>query len=359
MGWESRRYGSDGGAGGGFRAGLRRVFGDGENPLGWAIPLYTAWGIRVKISIWFVFFAALELIWSLTRDSIGFPYMVIGMASLFLLVLLHEYGHCFACRRVGGTADQILMWPLGGLAYCVPPHRWKADLITTVGGPAVNFVLWPILGGALLALGVGWGAVLFNPFAPGQALGEVLIVTGGRGAFGRWGTVILWWLYYTNAILFCFNMLLVMYPFDAGRIVHALLWRKMGHRRATDLVTRVGLGCAVALFLFAITFEGGTLLVGIALFGGMSCWMERQRLKMAAGDPVLEGYDFDRGFAGMPSDDDDEEADRKRQKRRQKELEEQQELDRILAKIASTGMGSLSRGEKRWLERATERRRRV
>jgi stage IV sporulation protein FB len=284
---------------------------------------------------------------------------VIGMASLFLLVLLHEYGHCFACRRVGGTADQILMWPLGGLAYCVPPHHWKADLITTLGGPGVNFVLWPILGGALLALGMGWDSVLFNPFAPGNGLGEVLVVTGGRGAAERWGSVVLWWLYYTNAVLFCFNMLLAMYPFDAGRVIHALLWRKKGHRRATDIVTRVGLGCAVALVLFGITFDGGTLLIGIALFGGFTCWMERQRLKMTAGDPALEGYDFERGYAGLPDEDEAEEPDRKRERRRQKEQEEQVELDRILAKIASAGMGSLTRGEKRWLERATERRRRV
>jgi Zn-dependent protease len=363
MGWESRKYGDGprglgGDGGGGFRAGLRRVFGDGENPLLWAFPLYTAWGIRVRISVWFVLFAMFELIWSLTRDRIGFPYMAIGMGSLFLLVLLHEYGHCIACRRVGGTADQILMWPLGGLASCSPPHRWKADLITTLGGPGVNLLLWPVFGAALLALGQGWESVLFNPFRPSTALTEVMISMGGRGPAERWGTVVLWWLYYTNAVLFCFNMLLAMYPFDAGRVVHALLWRQMGHRRATDIVTKVGMGVAVALVVFAITFDTRFLL-GIALFGGYTCWAERQRLKMAAGDPALEGYDFERGFQGFPDDDEDDEAQRRRERRRQKEEEEQAELDRILAKIASSGMGSLTGAEKRWLQRATERRRRV
>ena len=33
-----------------------------------------------------------------------------------MLVLVHELGHCFACRRVGGEADDVLMWMLGGLA---------------------------------------------------------------------------------------------------------------------------------------------------------------------------------------------------------------------------------------------------
>src|SRR5947207_3103150 len=35
----------------------------------------------------------------------------------FGLVLLHEFGHVFACRSVGGTADRVLLWPLGGLAF--------------------------------------------------------------------------------------------------------------------------------------------------------------------------------------------------------------------------------------------------
>src|SRR5688572_18384834 len=100
MGWEGRQYGAGprGMGGGGFRAGLRRVFGDGENPLNWAFPLYTAWGIRVRLSVWFVLFAVFEMISSLPKDRIGFSFMAIGMGSLFLLVLLHEYGHCIACR---------------------------------------------------------------------------------------------------------------------------------------------------------------------------------------------------------------------------------------------------------------------
>lgn len=32
-------------------------------------------------------------------------------------VLIHELGHALAARRVGGHADGILLWPLGGLAY--------------------------------------------------------------------------------------------------------------------------------------------------------------------------------------------------------------------------------------------------
>jgi Zn-dependent protease len=36
--------------------------------------------------------------------------------ALFLIVTMHEFGHALACRSVGGTANQIVLWPLGGVA---------------------------------------------------------------------------------------------------------------------------------------------------------------------------------------------------------------------------------------------------
>ena len=41
---------------------------------------------------------------------------LISIVLLFVIVLLHEFGHCFGCRFVGGDADEIVMHPLGGLA---------------------------------------------------------------------------------------------------------------------------------------------------------------------------------------------------------------------------------------------------
>src|SRR5262249_2251020 len=163
--------------------------------------LFTAFGIRVRVHLLFVLIAVIQLIQSaVERDSIGMLYAAWGMASLFVLVLLHEFGHCFACRWVGGTADQILMWPLGGLADCAPPHEWRANLVTTAGGPAGNLALIPILGAALLAIGVGWGGVVFNPFDPVGAIVRMRLTSHPQ--------VLLFWLHYMNLVLFLFNVLL-------------------------------------------------------------------------------------------------------------------------------------------------------
>lgn len=49
---------------------------------------------------------------------------------------------------------------------------------------------------------------------------------------------------------------------------------------------------------------------------------------------------------------------RRELKRRQREADERAEVDRILAKIAATGINSLTRREKRTLQLATRRRQR-
>ena len=73
------------------------------------------------------------------------PWNVLEYLALFLIVLLHEFGHALACRQVGGQANQIVLWPLGGVAYVAPPPRAGATLWSiaaaadpTPGGGAEN-----------------------------------------------------------------------------------------------------------------------------------------------------------------------------------------------------------------------------
>lgn len=48
--------------------------------------------------------------------ALGWAALLYGPVLLGT-VLIHELGHSLAARKVGGTADGILLWPLGGLAY--------------------------------------------------------------------------------------------------------------------------------------------------------------------------------------------------------------------------------------------------
>jgi len=333
----TRRGGTSGDA-------LRRIFGDGENPLGWALTLYTAWGIRVRVHIFFLLYIAFELLGSLVRDSSGIMFQSIAMFVLFGTVLLHEYGHCIACRAVKGDADDILMWPLGGLASCRPPNTWRANLVTVIGGPAVNVVLALVLGAAIVVITGNVGAVVFNYFNASEGFG---LATLDEGIQPLW-LIVLWYWFYVNVVLFAFNMLVPMYPMDAGRTLHAVLWARMGHRRATEVTLTVGLVAAGALTVLAIV-TNQTLLIALALFGGFYCWQQKQQLRFAA--VAEDPYDL---AAARMSDrelrtrSEPTRADLKREKR---EREHRREVDRILAKIKDEGMGALTRGEKKTLAR--------
>ncbi|TVQ62611.1 MAG: hypothetical protein EA378_04585 [Phycisphaerales bacterium] len=310
------------------------------------MPLYSAWGIRVKAHLFFIVYVIAMLLWSIPQSGIGPGYMALGMLALFGTVLLHEYGHCFACRWVGGEADEVLMWPLGGLATVLPPEDWKSHLWTVLGGPAVNAVLWPVFAVLVLAMtGVTWSAVLFNPFAPGLGLGAaqtaattpVWLVTGA------------WWLMYINLILLAFNMLVPMYPMDAGRTIQALLWRSMGQRRATEITVTIGLVAAGVMAVAGIVFSE-TLLLALAIFGGLTCWLERRRLRFEGGD------DFGAVYAGGAAsiDEDEPPGPSKRELREQERVAaEREEVDRILAKISQQGMASLTPKERKALEKAS------
>lgn len=332
---------------GGFRAALARIFGESENPLEWAVTLGSVSGIRIKLTLIFLVYALAQVLWSIPRDVMGPGYTLSAMLVLFGIVLLHEFGHCFACRAVKGEADQILLWPLGGLASCAPPPTWLANLITTVGGPAVNVLIFPITALALALTGNA-DTILFNPIQPGMTLAML----------DSWWLVALWWTHYINIILLAFNVLVPMFPLDGGRILHAVLWSRQGARRSMEITVTVGLLTAVALAIIALT-ANVVLLAVIAAFGGLTCWVERRRLRAEA-DLGGAGPGFLGGSSGDArwDDDEDEIVQRREQRRLEREHQEQLEVDRILAKIAATGMDSLTQREKAALKRATKRRQR-
>src|SRR5579859_417738 len=106
--------------------------------------LFTLFGIEVFLHWSWFLVALIEL-----RLRNGFyssmTWNILEYLTLFLIVLMHEFGHALACRSVGGQANQIVLWPFGGVAYVSPPQRPGAVLWSIVAGPLVNVVLVPLL----------------------------------------------------------------------------------------------------------------------------------------------------------------------------------------------------------------------
>jgi stage IV sporulation protein FB len=346
----------EGRSGGGIAAFFGRLVESPDNPLGWSVRIFTAWGIAVRLHLATILFVVFMLLSSIAPNHAGFVFMSMSMACLLGLVLVHEFGHCFACRFVGGTADRIVMLPFGGLALVRPPDDWRSSFITTAGGPAVHLFILPFTSLALFASGLGH-TIVFNPLDPLATLSDPAFTAST--AIGGYARVGLWWLHFNNIILFCFNVFLPAYPLDGGRLVQALLWRKVGYKRATDLAVTIGFVGAMALGVFGLVFDQ-TMLIMIAVFAAWSCWMERRRLRSAdeLGDAVAP---LGSGLSATIDDDAALEAkERERQAKERAAREAQQaELDRILEKISRVGMDGLSRAERKILQAETERRRKV
>ena len=105
-------------------------------------------GIQVYLH-WSWFLVAVYEIQNRSRYA-SLTWSILEYVSLFAIVTLHEFGHALACRQVGGRAEQIVLWPLGGVAYVNAPPRPGATLWSVAAGPLVNVALIPVLGVALL-----------------------------------------------------------------------------------------------------------------------------------------------------------------------------------------------------------------
>jgi Zn-dependent protease len=198
--------------------------------------------------------------------SIG--WNVAEYLTLFLVVTLHEFGHALACRQVGGTANKIVLWPLGGIAYVDPPPRPAATLWTIAAGPLVNVVL----------LGLSYALTIWARHS-------------GLRLTPPHAYKLLWAMCFMNLGLLIFN-LLPIYPLDGGQILRSLLWFVLGRARSLKVVAVLGLLGAVGLI--AAAFFLHSFWIGlISLYMVMNCWTGLQHAqilsRLGSSPPVPRG----------------------------------------------------------------------
>ena len=211
-----------------------------------AIHLFRFAGIDVSLHWSWFLVAAFEISREHAYSSAG--WNVAEYLALFLIVMLHEFGHALACRQVGGVANEIVLWPLGGVAYVDPPQRPGATLWSLAAGPLVNVALVPVtLGALVLAHSAGWAMTMPNLYH--------LLYT------------VAW---YINLGLLIFNILPI-YPLDGGQILRSLLWFGIG--RARSLMAAVIVGFAgVALLVVWAAVAQSVWMAAIAAFILLNCW---------------------------------------------------------------------------------------
>ncbi len=350
-----------------------------RDPFSWSFPLFHVAGITVRIH----FLMPLVMIAMVLRTTIGdgFPIgtwqdaaMVMGL--LFFAVLLHEFGHCVAARRVDGEANEVLLWPLGGLARVELPHTPWAHFITAAAGPLVNLGLCAIAVGALAFFLDRPYRPSFHPFWYPYRLNDA----GGMPLYewGRWDPlsdlstslvpIVLTRFFYVNWLLFLINVLLVGFPMDGGRMLQSALWPKVGYRQATLYAVFAGFACMFILFVASIA-KNEVLMIALAFFIYLACKQEWIVLETGAEDSVF-GYDFSQGYTSLEREDAPparprqpnfiqrwlrRRADRKRQVEQETQIAEEQRMDQLLEKIQRHGKESLTEEEQRFLKRVASR----
>ncbi len=158
------------------------------------LPLFRLAGIQVSLHFTWFIVAALEF----TQFSRRYHSPIWGLweyLALFLIVLLHEFGHAFACRQTG---------------------------------PLVNVLLFPILT-FFLFTAVNAHLRMSNP--------------------DLYHFVLALWAINTGILIF---NLLPIYPLDGGQIVRGLLWLWFGQIRSLQIASVIGLVGSVAFGALAV-----------------------------------------------------------------------------------------------------------
>jgi len=213
-----------------------------------SIDVYLHWS-------WFLI-AAIELS-QRTAEYHSPAWNILEYLCLFLIVLTHEFGHALACRSVGGVADQVVLWPLGGVAYVSPPQRAGATLWTIFAGPLVNIVLAPLL----------W---LLPHFLTFLGFGDR---SYSQDLYQFLHNII--WI--NNGLLF-FNILPI-YPLDGGQILRSILWFPLG--RARSLLIASALGIIGIIIFVAVALYSGAQQIWYLLMGAFLLSQSWSGLKRA------------------------------------------------------------------------------
>ncbi len=331
-----------------------------RDPMGWAVPLFRAFGIPVKLHLLFLI-VTLGLFLRQIGEK-GSPLwwvdvLLFTIVLLFGIILLHEFGHQFGARYVGGEAKEILIWPLGGLAVNEIPHNPRALFITVAAGPAVNVLICLVCALLLGAAGFfpnvnplsdpylsemhNWrdgknytsdyglklykagtippepvpspqdviekvlreeGVLRYRTIMPPQFNADLAKLYAPMGVERALAPPWVVWLnraFWLSWVLFLFN-LLPAYPLDGGQLLQSAVWARTDYRRGVVVAAYSGFGVSV-LFLIVSIWQNEALLMGLALF---MLYMSSMRLYQLEVEDGPFGYDFSGGYSSLPGEED-------------------------------------------------------
>lgn len=223
----------------------------------WRIGSLLGFPVEVNLS----FLLLLGLVFLAFGGLAGVAFVLLVFGS----VVLHELGHALVARHLGVDVAGIELSFFGGAAKMVRlPKSANDEVMIAAAGPAVSLVL----GGLGLGLGAATGITLLS------------------------------WLGWVNFVLAAFNLIPAL-PMDGGRILRALLSRRMDFVRATDLSVTIARGVAIAFGVLGLV-TGPFQLIILAPFLWIMGTQERLLARMMASRyaHTRDGY-VERGYGDV------------------------------------------------------------
>lgn len=199
--------------------------------------LFQIFGISINLHVTFFLLLLLYL-----AAGVRAFVLIIG---IFIAVTIHELCHALVAQRFGIKVREITLLPIGGLASMSKmPERPSQEFLIALAGPLSNIGLLVVFYVPLrLLLGE---EVLFHPLS-----------------IATWPLTVSY-IYWVNLVLALFN-LIPAFPMDGGRILRALLARRMDYRRATKIAVNFGHVFAL-IFAYLGIVRGNLILIAIAIF---------------------------------------------------------------------------------------------
>jgi Zn-dependent protease len=233
--------------------------------------MFTSWrlgrvlGFPVEINLSFVLLLVAVLF---GFGGFGDPIrglFVIGL--VFGSVLVHELGHALVARRYGVHVSGIELSFFGGAAKMVQmPRSADHEIAIAAAGPAVSLMI--------AGVGLGLGGLHFP-------------------LIGGWLAEIGW----INLGLAIFNLIPAL-PMDGGRILRAVLTRRMDFVRATDIAVDVARVVAIGFGVIGLLLPGWLMLLVLApllwIMGSRERMLARAMVDQYAGYGRSSSDPFDR-----------------------------------------------------------------
>jgi Zn-dependent protease len=272
----------------------------------------------------------------------GFGIMSATMAILLVSILFHEPGHCWMAIRLGGSAEDILLWPLGGLSTVSHSSSPGVEMKVAGIGPISSFVLSAACYGGLYLTGSGWHWRLLFPFdnwgMDYPSLARILLLHAAR----------------LNLYLGLFNLLVPAYPLDGGRVLFAFLTVRVGRQRAAAICAYLAMPIGILMAALGLREEGihAGLHRDLGVPPGVAAPPAGQDRQPRRSSGLRRRSRF--RVHARPAEEEGLACPVAREERakpspasRRRPSEERQKVDAILEKVSRDGIGThLGRGEK-------------